>query len=258
LDKLRFHLLFDNFFLKGHKYTPKLKLSAAAQERLGCLQVAGIFGFRSSLADHLDNIKIFAKSLLRGRYVSDVNLSLSDLIATFRVSLPMIFRYIRYNRMYNPTDLGVYLRVSAEQKMVRESGLYLRDEKDAFGIPMIDVDWKIDGSEVESIALFAEAVGAQLQATGLARLEIDPALEQRSAEFLSKIDDANHHMGMARMSETSETGVVDMNLRVQGCDNLFVAGAAVFPSTGFANPTFTAMALGVRLCDYLVENEIAQ
>jgi hypothetical protein len=30
-----------------------------------------------------------------------------------------------------------------------------------------------------------------------------------------------------------------------------VAGQAVFPLSGYANPTFTGIALGLRLCDYL-------
>jgi choline dehydrogenase-like flavoprotein len=49
--------------------------------------------------------------------------------------------------------------------------------------------------------------------------------------------------------------VVDSNLRVFGTDNLYVSGAAVFPSTGFANCTLTAIALGLRLCDWLVSQK---
>ena len=55
------------------------------------------------------------------------------------------------------------------------------------------------------------------------------------------------------MAASAEEGVVDHNLRVFGSENLYVAGAAVYPSTGFGNPTYTAMALGLRLCDHLAE-----
>lgn len=57
----------------------------------------------------------------------------------------------------------------------------------------------------------------------------------------------------ARMSGSRTMGVVDANLCVHGTRNLFVAGAAVFPSCGAANPTFTAMALGLRLACHLQE-----
>ena len=56
-------------------------------------------------------------------------------------------------------------------------------------------------------------------------------------------------MGMARMAKSASEGVVDRDLKVFGVRNLYVAGAAVYPTTGFANPTFTAIALGLRLVD---------
>jgi choline dehydrogenase-like flavoprotein len=46
-------------------------------------------------------------------------------------------------------------------------------------------------------------------------------------------------------------GVVDPNGRVFGVDNLYLAGASVFPSAGFANPTLTIVALARRLGRHL-------
>ena len=59
-------------------------------------------------------------------------------------------------------------------------------------------------------------------------------------------------MGGARMANSSVEGVVDRDLRVYGTENLWIAGAAVFPSGGFANPTLLAMALTHRLSESLV------
>ena len=53
------------------------------------------------------------------------------------------------------------------------------------------------------------------------------------------------------MASDPKAGVVDANLKVHGTDNLFVAGAGVYPTCGFQNPTITAMALGIRLADVL-------
>jgi choline dehydrogenase-like flavoprotein len=44
---------------------------------------------------------------------------------------------------------------------------------------------------------------------------------------------------------------------VFGAPNLSVAGAAVYRSSGFANPTFTAMALGLRIADRLIRERAA-
>jgi len=46
-------------------------------------------------------------------------------------------------------------------------------------------------------------------------------------------------------------GVVDRDLKVFGSRNLYVAGAAVFPTSGAVNPTLTAIALGLRLAKNL-------
>ena len=64
----------------------------------------------------------------------------------------------------------------------------------------------------------------------------------------------DHHLGATRMSLKSDDGVVDENLKVHGIENLYIAGGSVFPSSGFANPTLTIIALAIRLSDHLHEN----
>ena len=53
------------------------------------------------------------------------------------------------------------------------------------------------------------------------------------------------------MSERPEDGVVDRDCRVHGMENLHVAGSSVFPTGGWAFPTFTIVALAMRLADRL-------
>lgn len=60
-----------------------------------------------------------------------------------------------------------------------------------------------------------------------------------------------HHIGTTRMSDKPEEGVVDPNLKVHSLDNLYVAGASVFPTAAISNPTFTIIALSIRLADHL-------
>jgi choline dehydrogenase-like flavoprotein len=40
---------------------------------------------------------------------------------------------------------------------------------------------------------------------------------------------------------------------VNGVENLYIAGASVFPTSGFANPTLTVVALALRLADHIKE-----
>ena len=70
-------------------------------------------------------------------------------------------------------------------------------------------------------------------------------------EWLQDITDVYHQTGGTSMSESPDDGVVDPHLRVHGVANLFLASCSVFPSAGSANPTFTLLALTIRLAEYI-------
>jgi choline dehydrogenase-like flavoprotein len=53
------------------------------------------------------------------------------------------------------------------------------------------------------------------------------------------------------MSDDPATGVVDADCRVHGVAGLYVCGSSVFPTSGYANPTLTIVALALRLADHL-------
>jgi choline dehydrogenase-like flavoprotein len=59
--------------------------------------------------------------------------------------------------------------------------------------------------------------------------------------------DGYHQIGTIRMATEPARGVVDADCRVHGSPNLFVAGSAVFPTSGQANPTLLITALSARL-----------
>jgi choline dehydrogenase-like flavoprotein len=58
-------------------------------------------------------------------------------------------------------------------------------------------------------------------------------------------------MGGARMSRSAGDGAVDADCRVWGSENLYVAGSAVFRTSGHATPTLTIVQLALRLADTL-------
>jgi choline dehydrogenase-like flavoprotein len=58
-------------------------------------------------------------------------------------------------------------------------------------------------------------------------------------------------MGTTRMHTEPRLGVVDADSRVHSVANLYVAGSSVFPTSGYANPTLTVVALAIRLADHL-------
>lgn len=68
---------------------------------------------------------------------------------------------------------------------------------------------------------------------------------------------SHHAAGTARMSASPSEGVVDRHLRAHDHPNLYVAGSAVFSASGFATPTLTDIALGLRLGRHLLESRSA-
>ncbi len=69
---------------------------------------------------------------------------------------------------------------------------------------------------------------------------------------------AHHHAGTTRMTLDPQDGVVDPDGRVFGIENLYVTGASVLPTAGFANPTLTIVALARRLGRHLSKRIDAQ
>ena len=248
-DKKRFSDVFDNAFIHGIKYCPKLRLSVQAQQREGLFDASAHFVFRSAFSDSIEDAKIFFGGLLRGRLNWKALQNPVKSIAAVRYAFPMVLRYLRHRRIYNFSDIGIALRLTVEQSPDSSSVITLRGDTDALGVPNVDVNWRFRRSDISTIARFAEMLREYLAASGLAEVKLDERLVDRDQQFMETIDDANHHMGGARMGHDASLGVVDSGLKVFGTTNLYVAGAAVYPASGFANPTFTAIALGLRLAE---------
>lgn len=130
-----------------------------------------------------------------------------------------------------------------EQPPTAASRVTLGEERDRLGMPRLVLDWQIDESVYRSLYRLQELLGRRLEATGLGRLH--------STTDRPSFTDASHHMGTTRMSSSPADGVVDTDCRVHGMENLYVASSSVFPSAGHANPTWTIVALSLRLASHL-------
>lgn len=109
---------------------------------------------------------------------------------------------------------------------------------------------------------------SRFERTGLPRLEISYRLDDYTRQALinakrmhedmfqrvgvtsfwhrDEAEAAGHIMGTARMGENPALSVVNKDLRAHDHRNLFLVGAAVFPTGGTANPTLTIAALALR------------
>lgn len=136
----------------------------------------------------------------------------------------------------------------AEQTPNRESTLSLSEERDALGLPRLDLHWAVSSDDLRAYARALDILGAELGAAGLGRLWAPLDAEGRLER---SIRPGGHHMGTVRMHADPTRGVVDGDGRAHDVENLYVAGSAVFPTGGAANPTLTIVALAERMADHL-------
>ncbi len=248
LDDRRFHQVFDNVFSRGFKYHPKLRLSPARQAEQSTLNVAGTITFSSDAAESLDKLKTTAKAILRGRFSELDGKDISHAARNLPLLLRQAWRYAVDHRIYNPPG-PMLLRVHCEQEPLSASTITLADSRDSLGLLRTRLDWRISDREVDTIRKFAAV--AQQSLAPLARITPDADLISGDPAFIARCDDSNHHMGGMRMASSASDGVVDPNLLLFGTRNVYICSSAVFPSSGFSNPTHTLLALAVRLAEHL-------
>lgn len=139
------------------------------------------------------------------------------------------------------------LAFTSENAPNRESRVKLGTELDPLGVPKPDLDWRLGNQELEAILALAEMLAGVAGNLRLGRARLTPTRD----DLLHSVGWGNHHMGTTRMSSDPKRGVVDANCQVHGVGNLFVAGSSVFPTSGAANPTYTILALALRLSKHL-------
>ena len=139
-----------------------------------------------------------------------------------------------------------------EQAPNRDSRVTLAPERDAMGMPRVQLDWRLTTLDRRSFRGFYEVLGRELGRRGIGRVRMhDWVLEPDSSSWPSSLGGGWHHMGTTRMHADPRRGVVDASCRVHGLANLYVAGASVYPTAGCANPTLTLVSLSLRLADHL-------
>ncbi len=141
--------------------------------------------------------------------------------------------------------------VIGEQEPNMASRLVLTNDRDRFGLELVGLNLQLTDRDIETLRASTGEAARFLIRNGLGRMRVEPTLWNRAELDELDFDFSSHHMGGARMSLTSETGVVDANCKVHGAPNLFVAGSGVFATSGHANPTFTIVQLSLRLADHL-------
>ncbi len=145
-----------------------------------------------------------------------------------------------------PRSAAQRLRIDAEQTLDPHNRALLSRERDALGIPRLELRFRVADEDHMSIARTLALAAGEIQ-----RLRPGAIAKVPDAGVLETlvVSDGTHQMGGARMASSPRQGVVDPDCRVHGAANLYVAGSAAFPTTGAVAPTLTVVALALRVAD---------
>jgi choline dehydrogenase-like flavoprotein len=141
--------------------------------------------------------------------------------------------------------------IRSEQAPNRDSRVTLGEDRDALGQRRCRLDWRLSELNHHTFRTAATRYAEVLTRAGVGRVRLMPWLLGDDTQWWNEVSPGWHHMGTTRMASDPQHGVVDANARVFGLDNLFVAGASVFATSSYVNPTLTLVALAIRLADHL-------
>ena len=175
------------------------------------------------------------------------------MVAAIGANAPSVSQYL-YHRMFDRKRVKistVHVRNFMEMAPVPENRVTLSERKDAFGSPLPSVSHypgELDRGSIVAVHAALRRETKRLRWGSLVS-DLSPNTEPWPIDL-----DASHHMGGTRMGDDPSTSVVNKDCRLHFSPNVYVAGASVFPTSGNANPTFTIVALAIRLASHLSRN----
>jgi choline dehydrogenase-like flavoprotein len=166
---------------------------------------------------------------------------------------PHVIRAVRSLLRLRPETAGdlsvLSLRLLVEQVPNPESRVVLTNNRDRLGALFPRVEWRLTDLDKSSYRRSCQLLAEAIAHTDFGRLGVPNfyALNEWTEATFSSY----HHMGATRMGADPRNSVVDPDCRVHTVDNLYVAGSSVFPTSSWINPTYTILALALRLADHI-------
>ena len=153
----------------------------------------------------------------------------------------------RGTNQQNQDLTAIRISIKSELEPRRDSRVELSSDVDELGLRKAQLTYTVSVLNSRTVENCFTLLSNELTRLSKGRVEVffDPDDVEKTYQY------GSHHMGSTRMGSDPKTSVVDKNCRVHGVDNLYVAGSSVFPTSGYATPTFTIVALALRLSDHV-------
>jgi len=147
------------------------------------------------------------------------------------------------------TELGdwhIYMYMQGETIPKASNRVFLsKDQKDAWGIPLLVTDVGYDENDEMMVKDFLEQSKEMLEKIGC----VD--YESRDSHQAPGLD--IHEMGGVRMGKNPKTSMLNKNNQLHNCLNVYVTDGACMTSTGNQSPSILYMALTARAVAHAVD-----
>ncbi len=232
------------------RYVPRIRLDRQEQRRQGVLNAIATFVYHRRDTAGVTAAKMVSRAVQErkrptGLHLSDVRGLLGEVDSVARAAYR---RFVRGRPSAAPLT-GTQVQILLEQAPNPDSRIVLSAERDDLGVPRAQVDWRLSELERRTARTAVDVLDAEIRRLGLGRVVGTEWLD--GEDWAGRLEDAFHNIGTTRMSADPATGVVDADCQVHGVPGLYVCGSSVFPTSGYANPTLTIVALALRLADHL-------
>jgi choline dehydrogenase-like flavoprotein len=172
------------------------------------------------------------------------------MFAAIAANAPSVGQYL-YHRVFDRTRVKistVHVRNFMEMAPVPDNRVTLSEKRDTFGSRLPLVKHRPGELDRRSVVAVHDALRRETKKLrwGTFVSDLSPDTEPWPIDL-----DASHHMGATRMGDDPATSVVNKDCRLHFSPNVYVAGASILPTSGNANPTFTLVALSIRLARHL-------
>ena len=218
---------------RGFNEHPAVNFYAQISHRLGTLYPSSKIGrshqfYNTYRAEGLGSIlPVFRQSWVLPHH--NMPFTISNIP---RNMLSVIKRFVRAT---------LYIGVVIEMKISDSNRVKLSDKfKDHFGNPLAHLNFNYSDEDLLLLERSRELVRNMYAKVGAKHI------------YEAQITFSRHHQGTCRMGDNPKTSVVDKNLKIHECPNLYLVGAETFVTGGSMQPVTTIVALSHRLADHLI------
>jgi len=141
---------------------------------------------------------------------------------------------------------AVYVQMQGETIPKETNHVSLsKDEKDAWGLPLLKMSVAYDDNDVKSMKDFTAQAGEMLNIAGCKNIRSHDTNQAPGLDI--------HEMGGVRMGKDPKTSLLNKWNQLHECKNVFVTDGSCMASTSTQNPSLTFMAITARAANHAVE-----